>query len=789
MKIKRKIYSLLLAMTLFASVIPMAAVNAAEDTGVIDETYDSILAENTCEEAAENTELCEGAPDGTNYLKTSAETELCTAEAANGAYYMWEADVRFDEAGSGFTIMSKTDKDKVGTCVRRYDGKSGTDAPKLAIQTASTSYAAYTEIDTEAWYHIQLSGQYGGSGTVSMNVSKWENGELKFIGEYDKVSQRNNPLNVCYIKAEKGTSIDNLRITKLGADTLTLKTIPENVTEVYAGASLSFSLGAERQSRYITVPEVEWKVYENNEEIADGSVTITDGIMSVSKDCGTKTVTVKAISTEKGNAEGEYEVSVKKADWDSLKFDEITLSADRAYVKASAPLTLNVSAKKDGNDVVLDDGDVSFYVYDKTKTQKIGNVKIKAENNTLYVDDTVISQEICVVAGDENELVTSSLPVIVKADDATDIGDSGDKEPILFADAGEDVANPYIASGAPDGSHYYNYTGSTTAATVEATDEDVVMEFDIKFVGEAQININTGGKVGGELARVGTNIVKYTGSKPTTICECDADSWYHIEYFVRCGGDTTNYAFVNIYKYDSEGQLVHPVTGALGLPLNAELGLRTVNSSNLKFNRLNVNDGIAMDNLRILKMHSDSVKVALSTSAIFGGNKAQASYTVLRKDMELTHFPSGKIEWSLLDENQNALEDKTVSIDDTGLVTTTSDTAEQTIYVKATATDSGAYAIAPLTIKGSDIFTVKGIGVSKDSTKVEELKVQKSFFYNGDVTFIIAIYDTDGRLTDIETKTVHNNTYAIGENKISFDIALPESFGNVKAMIWTSLNN
>ncbi|MBR0366107.1 MAG: hypothetical protein IJH94_04825 [Clostridia bacterium] len=779
MKMKRIISAATVAAVL-AALIP--GTFAAE----VNETYDDILVYNDCETETGGVTLESDAPDGSSFYTTDSSGYQGAGDTTNSSEHrVYEADVRFNEQYSGFTVRDTANK-KYMTAVKRYD-YNGT--PMLSVQTGGSSYARYVEIDTTAWYHVQLIGGYANAADpILMQVYKWEDGKKVFVGEYDNVTKRND-IASGYIQFEGNTSFDNVQITRLGADTITITSIPENTTEINAGASLTLTYGASRDARTVTAPAVDWKVYESGSELTDGSVTVSsEGIVTASRQCGNKTVTVKAISQEKGNPEGEYELTINAVNFSDLKFDAVTLTAAKDYVTADEPLALNVTATKDGSPVTLEDGDIYFYIYDENNLQEIGNELITVENGILSVDERVVSQNICVHAGDYAEVVYASLPVHVKATDATELGETGSKEQILFVDAGENTNNEYITSGSWDGSHYYNYTGSAVAASVAATGEDVAIEFDVKFIGEGEMNVNTGGKVGGQFLRSGKSIGRRgSGNKFTAICSGDSESWYHVIYMLRTGGEGSNYALVNIYKYGSDGQLVHPNTGVADLPATGTLDLRTVSSSNIKFSVLNVNDGIALDNIRILKIKSDAIELKTTTNTIFAGQSVQGSYTVSRQGTQLTYFPSDNITWALLDENGSALADDTISIDSTGLVTTTSATEEQTIFLKVTATDSGVYDTQPITIKGSDLFKITGIGVSEDGNAVTELKVQKDFFYNGDVVFIITAYDENNRMIATATRSVHNNTYAIGESRISVNMELAESVDSVKAMVWTSL--
>lgn len=321
---KKRIFAGLISVSMLISVVP----NVFADE--INETYDDIKFTNTCETAADGVTLNEGAPDGSKYYTTGEAALYSKAEyrdmggidADTSEDYMWEADIKFDALYSGFTIKDKGNK-KSDTCVRRYDEEDGTS--KLAIQTGGSAYTRYDVIDTEAWYHITLIGQFGTTAPLKMEVYKWEDGNLTLVNEYDNINKRNN-VAAAYLAIQPNTSVDNVKITKLGADTLTVSTLPVGTTQINANSSVNMQFTATRNGRDINKPEVEWKVFENDSEITDGSVTVNaSGEVKAAADCTDKNVTVKAISAEKGNVEGSYDLEIKAVNLGNEKFDTLSL--------------------------------------------------------------------------------------------------------------------------------------------------------------------------------------------------------------------------------------------------------------------------------------------------------------------------------------------------------------------------------------------------------------------------------------------------------------------------------
>lgn len=776
---KKKIISGIISAAMLIGVIP----NVFADD--VNEKYDEVKFINTCDTKAEGVTLNDAAPDGTKFYTTgnAQYTSLGGLNSNTSEDYMWEADVRFDSVGSGFTVMGS----KVDTCIRRYDESDGTS--KLAIQTGGSSYVRYDVIEADEWYHIQLIGQFGTSEPMKMELYKWINGEKVFISEYDSVNKRQNQP-ARYIVVEANTSIDNVQITKIGADTLTVSTMPEGITEIHAGAEVNMQFSALRNGRSINKPKTEWKLFENGEEITDGSVVVSsEGLVSVAQSCKDKTVTVKAVSTEKGHAEGEYSLKINAVDFENALFDTISITAEKNHVREGEPLSLAVSAKKNGEIVEIPDGEITWSFYDEQNVQKIGNKYIYVTENKLYVTDKVISQNIIVRASNNDNTVYASLPVRIKAADATEADEQGRHDKILATDAGEDIDNIGITKGSWDGSHCYKFENAGDMKSVIPTNEDVIIEADIRFLEEnsgIKLRNNGNSKEGGQIARQGSKIGRIgSGGKFLSFANGDAVSWYHIVIIARCGADET-YGKVYIYRYDKNGELVNPDSGENEKAAVGTLDLRTMVSQ--YFNHIQVQAGTEIDNMRIMKLIPDVIEITLSADTIFAGNTTQAKYSVSRKGENIMAYPLEKITWSVYDsEDKYPVDTELISIDKYGIITVDATVSAQAVHVRATLNDGGAYTSKLLMIKGSDIFTVKGIGVNKEGNKISELKIEKNFFYSGDIIFLIAVYDDEGVLLGTKMRNMHDNTLALGENKIAMELDLPNNFAEVKAMIWTSL--
>lgn len=815
---KKRIFAGLIAITMAASAIPNVLAEDETTTQTaeqIHELYDKVEASNDCETAVEGTTLSTDTSwDGTKYLKTGdSRAVIAEIDANTDEEYMWEADVRFDESMSGIAIASKSAdlaaNNNYGVRIIRNDTR-----PLILWRWRNTREQVQTGITVgenawNSWYHIQIIGRHGldgGWASQLVKVTKWDGEKWVWVGE-ETVGVASNS-KVARIVADAHTSIDNAKIVKLGADKLTLSTSPADVTELSAGSGAQMLFKATRNNRDIAAPTVTWKVFEKGgDEISDGTVEIDEnGKLTASKECTTKTVTVKAVSTvNEKELIGEYDIKINAVSWTDKKYDTLSLNAGDE-VRAGGSLALTVTAKMDSVNVTdLADSDVVWKVYDETYTQEIGNNNIYVENGELVVDEKVISQKINLLAQDAaGDVKSNVLPITIKAADAVDIGDEGVGEKILLADAGEDISSPLITAGSWDGSHYYYWDGTAgdyTSAnnkfyskTVSTTGgQDLVIDMDVQFKADGS-GFSLGqdgegaGKSGGAWGNTTGVIKRETDSisnetskdKFATVTECDGDAWYHVQLLVRCGSDDS-YGKLFIYKYNGSGELVNPTDAESTAPAAANIWMRNLASKLFQYIRFN--PGTCYDNLRVTTLVPDEINLTLSSETIFAGAKATATYTVLRKGVEIPSYPSAKILWGSSDSTN-------VTIANGGIETNTlMDEKTVTIYAVLDG-NSTVRGTAELSVIGNDMFTITGFGLAENNdNQISELRVRKNFFYSGDVVFIVALYDTDGALIQVAVRTLHDNTLGVGENGISIDpIDLPEDFGSVKAMVWTSLN-
>lgn len=743
--------------------------------------YDSVLYENDCNTAMTNLVLStDTAPDGTAYytsesyeVKTGAGCPIGGLGENSTADLMWEADVKFNADGAGITPYSK-DNGKLGTCVRRHDdgGKS-----YISVQKGSSSFDNYAEIDTTKWYHIVLIGRFSApDAKTDMIVYQYDGSEKTLVGKYENVNQRNmsanNNAGAEHMNVHLNTSIDNVRIVKLGADKLD---VASDASEIKAGNTMPFTYSATRLGQYITKPAVTWSVYnaDNTAPLNDENITIADGVLNVGLNASAQTITVR-IDTESGISATKA-INVSAIDISNVKFDALTLTAEKDYVSADEPLTINVAATKDGQSVTLEDSDLIWYVCDSSDMTKLGDdLKwIKVENGVMTVDKKAVTQDVTVRAADTTDAVRGSLKVHIKATDALEGNTDGNKDKLLTANSCETaLANTQLVEGAPDGTHAYYATAGHKTANITETNGDVVVEMDIKFNQEG-----AGFQPGNNAGNVNTCVVYHSGqlcvqtggSKYTYYGDISSDKWYHITLIRKQG----SYAHIIFEEYDDNGNRT-----------NKKI-IKDVNQRNDKGTALvNINAGTSYDNIRILSPVPTGVTVSTDVSTVFAGNKVQATAALEWNGLEMKNPDSTMLTYVIYDsENKYPLDTNKITVDGTGLISVDAMADAQDVYVRAVSPASGVYASAKFSIISSDIFTINKIGVNEEGTDFVKLFVTKNFYYVNEVTFVTAIYDKDGKMKNVTSKSLYGDILAMGENEIAIELPMGADFDKTSDVV------
>lgn len=746
----------------------------ADDTEpVVDKVYqyDTIMSDNKCDAAVTGLTLSsDTSPDGTKYL-TGGTGDVCMSglSANSTADILWETDIRFDADGAGVTPRDNGNK-KYGTCIRRHGNK-------LAIQTGESSYKDYIDIDSETWYHIALIGRYSAAdANIDMIVYKYEGSERVYIDTYKSVNTRNlyanNGSGASHWDVHPNTSVDNMRITMLGADILVAESDSDSIK---AGNTMQFNYSATRQNEYITNPSVKWEIYNaaNTALADDASITISNaGILNVGLDAKEQTINVRA--TADSGVYASKQIAVKAVDISNVKFDTLTLSTDAEYVSADKPMTIKATATKGGESVALTDSDLIWYAADAADMMKLGdNLKwIKIENGVVTVDKKAVSQDITIRAADPKDTVRGSLKIHIKSTDALENGEEGTLDKLLTADNCEAVlANTEFVESV-DGTHAYKATAGYSTGNITSTAGDVVVEMDIKFTQEgAGFQPAKEGKINTCVVyHDGQLCVQTGGSSYTKYGDISPDKWYHITLIRKMSA----YAHMILEEYDENGERT-----------NRRL-IKDVSQRNDRETAfVNINVGTAYDNLRILTPTPTDIEIATDIQTVFAGNTVQATATLLWNGLEMKNPDASIFEYKIYDsENKYTLDSDKITVNSLGVISVDAMADAQDVYVRAVAKQSGKYASAKFTVQSSDIFAITKLGVNQDDeNNLAKLFVTKNFYYKDEVTFVIKVYDENGALTKTYLKEIYGDALKIGENEVTIDINLPSDFDKTKDTI------
>ncbi len=738
--------------------------------------YDTVQALNECNEAIADTVLSDdNAPDGTKYITVADGKEIKAAslDDDSSADIMWSVDVRFNKDGS--SIIPRNKSKNYGTCVLRHD-QNGT--PKLAIQTGSKDFTHYETIDPSAWYHLVLIGRYSApDARTDLILYKYENGKKVLVARHDNVNQRNLSANsksgAQYWYANTGISIDNAQITMLGADTLDV-TSKDNAEELKAGNNLQMSYSATRQGAYITKPAVTWEIYDEADENVLNSeetgISIdANGILNVSLDAADRVINVRATAQIKeGKAiHTSKKITVKSVDISDVKFDTLTLSAEKDYVSAAEPLTITAAATKNGAAVTLADSDLIWYAADKTNMMKLGDdLKwIKIENGVVTVDPKAISQDITIRAADPDDKVRGSIAVHIKSSDALEGNEEGTSDRLLTADNCEAPIETAELVESIDGTHAYKAAAGYQTAFISETGSDIVVEMDIRFDGEGA------GFQPAKNGKLNTCVVSHDGkfsiqtgqSNYTSYVNISPATWYHIRLIRKQGA----YAHIILEKYDENGERT---------PVGIYEDVNQRNNEATAF--VNINAGTTYDNLRILTPAPTNITIDTDAKTVFAGDTIQASSALFWNNLEMKNPDASTFEYKIYDgENKYPLpEDAKITVDAAGLIKIDAMADIGEYYVRAIAKASGKFASEKFRVNSSDIIEIKKLGVNEDETRLVNLTVDKKFYYATEMTFLVKVSSSNGNVKAVYTKSMYGDALAMGENTVALGFDLPADF-------------
>ncbi|MCH5210924.1 MAG: hypothetical protein J1F01_08180 [Oscillospiraceae bacterium] len=440
-------------------------------------------------------------------------------------------------------------------------------------------------------------------------------------------------------------------------------------------------------------------------------------------------------------------------------------------------------------DSATDTSGIVWKIYNADKTREFTNVGIKINKGVVTVDEDVVPQTINVRASNISGSTQAWVTLNIKPGNMLLDGEMGNKDTFISGNACEDIVpDVTIKDGSWDGSGYYEVTSGALPFTGFAnnTSEHVIyaadMKFNEDFAGWTIWN-SSNGKQGLQIilrdkdSRLG--IVKGSNYSSDPYCMLEKNVWYHIEIMCSTGLSANSYANLIVYKYDSEGRRVNPETGVLNVPYVA-LGIGMRNLSADSANHIEINPGTSVDNVWCAKIAPDEIAVSVEKDTLFAGQATQGNVTAKRKDVPFGYISSDLIKWIVYDENnETPLGSELIKVDASGKLTVDALAEAQTVYLRAQTYDGSLYDSVKIAIQSSDIFTVHTIGFNEGYEKVVQLNVTKNFSYSDDVTFVVAVYDSEETtLKSMTTRKMSAKNIERSDEPVAISMAapMPEGF-------------
>ncbi|HIU56326.1 MAG TPA: hypothetical protein IAA61_00770 [Candidatus Ornithomonoglobus merdipullorum] len=774
----KKIISSVLAVSVIAASIAMPAMADYSGAG-----YDVVRTQLTYEDEGTVTNDI----DGSNALRVTEATDIFTYPSNGGDCdvfaneFFMSFDFRFDTvdgAVPGVISVNRLDDNgrngKTGPMFSYSDGQ-------IRTQTGSSSYDDLGAVSPDTWYTVEMEGKMVVSdASVTFRLYGYEDGQKTLINEEQGLNLRQfyagsangrpNLMNASNV------SIDNVTVISEYPDELVLTSTADSVK---AGQTVVMDYTAQRLGAEVTKHPVTWSVYdaENVNPIDDGSVAISaDGVLSADIASPSQTVTVRAEATFGENVlTGTKTIEVEAVDTTDEKFDAITIDG-AAEVQAGTESTYTVTATKAGEDVTsaLEDGDVVWSIYDSANLTQIytgENAKVTLNNGVLSISDGVLPQTVTLRAASETGLVYGSYVVNIGFSDSQ-------TEEVIFSTSFDTV--DMMPSGSNkessvDGTTAYMTTSDYTVWSVQNYTDYVLTELDVKFVNEGSgftLMRRDGGKTNTSINYSGGNLATYSG---VVLQNASQDKWYHIELLYS---EDAADASCNVYEYDENGVL-NEDSKVTSLAINMRNGA--------EYGQLRIANGTLVDNIKISMPVADDVTLTAPSENVFAGGTVQYSATATRNGLPIKN--ASGLQWEVLDAEGLPLIDGDITVSNTGLVTVGSMVQPQVVTVQVS-TANGASDSRALNIQTTEIFKVTNLGINEEGTKIVRMYVDKNFFYNDDVTFIIAIKGSDGMLKGLEMVSGFGDRYVLGANEITVDMDLPDGFDPetdvVETMVWTT---
>ena len=783
----KKLLSVLLSASIFASLLAVPALadyeKAEYDVERFSETYDSGEVTNEIDDSpAMHFEDTADIFGGTIYKSGFLESDFFLTLDFN--YYTDAEDnvpgeISFtgDNQGPKLTYDKDGGKKNKGDLVSEHDSKN---------------WDSLGPISPDTWYTMEVEGRLKVS--VDFRIYEYKDGVKTLVTETKGLYLRN------YAPGNSGKNSGKLNATNVYIDNVKLySTHPDKIDvttstdeyELRAGKSVPLEYAPARSDgKAVTndYPVTLELLDESGNPINDENVYLTSNTLVTTVDAADQTVTVKASATvgEKTLVDTRTQIKINAVSTDSEPFDTVVVEGPES-VKAGETAEYTFKATKNGNDVTdsLQESDYKWLLYSNDDLYENNNNAISitgGKTATLTVDEGVIAQKLKVRLSTNAGLVFGSKTVDIGFADSY-------KDEVLAYNAAEEAISTATRVPSIDGSLAYQTTANTIISLGSKREDYVLTEFDICFATDGsgvywERGLNGGEKWNTSLYLQGTEIKSQVDSSKWASLGVNAttEDWFHFEvlYTGINDKDKGNPGIVDasciVTKYNEDGTLGTPQTF---------LNITTRNGD--AYGSLEISKGVIIDNIKIsIPTANELVLAEPAVKEILAGQSMEFSATASRNGLPLKGV---QLNWQVIGEDGLVItgDDALVKISDTGVLTTDAMAKAQTVTVKVS---SGVYSKQiDIQVLTSEIFKIKNIGKNEEETKITRLYVDKKFNYNNEVTFIIAIYDANGKLTGVATRQMYGDQLQLGENELTFDLDLPVGFNpdtdEISVMTWT----
>lgn len=765
----KKLLSILLSTAMLTALLTVPAFadyTAADyDVEALNLTFDDGTAEGRTAEDGKALQIGETA---TEVFNLSGDT---TGFDSVNEFFL-SFDFKFDTNAGGFDIHNTASSNAQGPLIS-YEGTGKNMKPNnLVTQTSSDNYQALGTFIVGDWYTMEIEGATGGKGATGRLYS-YSGGTKTLVQETPSMNFRNLGSENRHFIWMKGNNVtvDNVLIVQEKPDTIEITTSATN-DEMDAGQNIVFDYSMKRGNTAFTKYPVEWSIKEG--ESATG-VSINGTALVANIKAPQQTVTLQATATF-GTKQlvGEKQITINGVDTTNELFDAIEITGPDT-VKAGTTSEYTFTAKKNGVDVTdsLTDEDYAWSIYTADDLNKNNNKAITitgGKTAELAIDDSVIAQKLNVRLSTATGVVYQSKLVNVEFSDSQ-------AETVIVYNACEDSLDTVTRVESIDGSWAYKANSSTIISLGSERSEYTLTEFDARFSENNSFvywekGVNGGSNWNSSFhLRDGALTTQSGGSNyPPYGISATTEDWFHFEVLY-----SPDNASCIVTKYNSDGTLGEPIK---------KLDIERRNAK--AYGSLELGTGVIIDNIKVSVAAANQIELTAPDTSMFSGGTMQLGYTVSRNGLPI--LTKSGLTWKVLDGSGKQVIDDSITISDDGLLTVGALVPTQTI--KVVLESAAGEDFVEISVQKKEYFKITNIGVNEDDTKIVKLFVEKKYEYNDKVTFIIAIYNEDGRLVDVKVASRFGDSMALGENDITFDIDLPENFNpetyTIKVMTWTS---